>query len=107
MLASLFFSDYRRRVLGLLLLRPGTIYQVRELARLTGTSASTLHKELSKLIKGGVLLRQPEAFAGAINSLAQDAALRARLGRAGRAYAVANLDKEAILARFGKMLQEI
>ena len=58
MLASLIFSDYRRRVLSLLLLHPGTTYHVRELARLTGTSAGALHKELSKLTKGGVLCRQ-------------------------------------------------
>ena len=48
-LSSLLFSDYRRRVLGLLLLNPDTTYHVRELARLTGTSAGTLHKELTKL----------------------------------------------------------
>jgi predicted nucleotidyltransferase len=57
-LSSLLFSDYRRRVLGLLLLHPDTTYHVRELARLTGTSAGTLHKELTKLTKGGVLQRQ-------------------------------------------------
>ncbi len=58
MLSSLLFSDYRRRVLGLLLLHPDTSYHVRELARLTGTSAGTLHKELTKLTHGGVLRRQ-------------------------------------------------
>ncbi|HQW54205.1 MAG TPA: nucleotidyltransferase domain-containing protein [Acinetobacter sp.] len=58
MLSSLLFSDYRRRVLGLLLLHPDTAYHVRELARLTGTSAGTLHKELTKLTTGGVLRRQ-------------------------------------------------
>ncbi|HRB98359.1 MAG TPA: nucleotidyltransferase domain-containing protein [Nitrosomonas sp.] len=58
MLSSLLFSDYRRRVLGLLLLHPDTAYHVRELARLTGTSAGTLHKELTKLTAGGVLRRQ-------------------------------------------------
>ena len=58
MLSSLLFSDYRRRVLGLLLLHPDTTYHVRELARLTGTSAGTLHKELTKLTAGGVLQRQ-------------------------------------------------
>lgn len=58
MLSSLLFSDYRRRVLGLLLLHPDTTYHVRELARLTGTSAGTLHKELTKLTNGGVLRRQ-------------------------------------------------
>jgi len=57
-LSSLLFSDYRRRVLGLLLLHPDTTYHVRELARLTGTSAGTLHKELTKLTAGGVLRRQ-------------------------------------------------
>jgi len=57
-LSSLLFSDYRRRVLGLLLLHPDTSYHVRELARLTGTSAGTLHKELTKLTKAGVLRRQ-------------------------------------------------
>jgi predicted nucleotidyltransferase len=57
-LSSLLFSDYRRRVLGLLLLHPDTTYHVRELARLTGTSAGTLHKELTKLTQGGVLRRQ-------------------------------------------------
>lgn len=58
MLSSLLFSDYRRRVLGLLLLNPDTSYHVRELARLTGTSAGTLHKELTKLTAGGILRRQ-------------------------------------------------
>ena len=57
-LSSLLFSDYRRRVLGLLLLNPDTTYHVRELARLTGTSAGTLHKELTKLTTGGILRRQ-------------------------------------------------
>ena len=58
MSSSLLFSEYRRRVLGLLLLNPDTTYHVRELARLTGTSAGTLHKELTKLTHGGVLRRQ-------------------------------------------------
>lgn len=58
MLSSLLFGEYRRRVLGLLLLNPDATYHVRELARLTGTSAGTLHKELTKLTQGGVLRRQ-------------------------------------------------
>jgi len=58
LLSSLLFSDYRRRVLGLLLLHPDRSYHVRELARLTGTSAGTLHKELTKLTQGGVLRRE-------------------------------------------------
>ena len=55
MLSSLLFSEYRKRILGLLLLNPEASYHVRELARLTDTSAGTLHKELSKLTAGGIL----------------------------------------------------
>jgi predicted nucleotidyltransferase/DNA-binding HxlR family transcriptional regulator len=58
MLSALLFSEYRRRVLGLLLLNPDATYHVRELARLTGTSAGTLHKELTKLTQGGLLRRE-------------------------------------------------
>ncbi len=57
-LASLLFKDYRRRVLGLLLLHPDETYHVREIARLTGTVAGTLHKELNRLSEAGVLLKQ-------------------------------------------------
>ncbi len=55
LLADILFKEYRRRVLSLLLLRPGQSYHVREIARLTGTVPGTLHKELSKLAKAGVL----------------------------------------------------
>lgn len=55
MLSSLLFSEYRKRILGLLLLNPEVTYHVRELARLTNTAAGTLHKELSKLTAGGIL----------------------------------------------------
>ena len=54
-LIELLFKDYRRRVLGLLLLHPESAYHVREIARLTGTVAGTLHKELSKLAEVGLL----------------------------------------------------
>jgi predicted nucleotidyltransferase len=57
-LSSLLFSDYRRRVLGVLLLQPDAQYHVRELARQTGTSAGTLHKELSRLARAGILRRK-------------------------------------------------
>ena len=57
-LASLLFKDYRRRVLGLLLLHPDEKYHVREIARLTGTVAGTLHKELANLAKAGVLTKE-------------------------------------------------
>lgn len=57
-LAKLFFKDYRRRVLGLLLLHPDKRYHVREIARLTGTVAGTLHKELTRLAEAGVLVKE-------------------------------------------------
>jgi len=57
-LTELLFTEYRRRVLGLLLLHPDEAYHVREIARLTGTVAGTLHKELSKLADAGILLKQ-------------------------------------------------
>lgn len=55
---SILFSEYRRRVLGLLLLHPDIRYHVREIARLTNTTAGTLHRELSKLAKASVLIRE-------------------------------------------------
>lgn len=57
-LAEILFKDYRRRVLGLLLLHPDEKYHVREIARLTGTVAGTLHKELTRLANAGVLLKE-------------------------------------------------
>jgi predicted nucleotidyltransferase len=54
-LASVLFTDYRRRVLGLLLLHPEQRYYLREIARLTRTVPGTLTRELSKLVKAGVL----------------------------------------------------
>ncbi len=57
-LASVLFTDYRRRVLGLLLLHPDQRYHVREIARLTGTVTGTLSRELSKLAEAGLLLKE-------------------------------------------------
>lgn len=54
-IADLLFSDYRRRVLGLLLMQPEQAYHVREIARLTHTQPGTLHKELSRLAEVGIL----------------------------------------------------
>lgn len=59
-LADLLFKEYRRRVLGLLLLHPERAYHVREIARLTGTVAGTLHKELSKLADAGLLVKMAQ-----------------------------------------------
>lgn len=57
-LAAVLFTDYRRRVLGLLLLHPDRRYHLREIARLTGTVPGTLTRELAKLAEAGVLERQ-------------------------------------------------
>jgi predicted nucleotidyltransferase len=58
MLAALLFGNYRRRVLGLLLLHPEKTYHVREIARLTKTAPGTLHKELTRLAEAGLLSRE-------------------------------------------------
>lgn len=52
------FPEYRKRVLGLMLLHPHNHYHVREIARLTNTTAGSLHRELTKLAKAQVLLRE-------------------------------------------------
>jgi len=60
MLMDILFGAYRQRVLGTLLLHPDSSYHVRELARITGTTAGTLHKELARLAKTGLLLREKQ-----------------------------------------------
>lgn len=55
MLGNLLFSEYRRRVLGLLLLHPDEQYHLREIARLTATQPGTLGRELKKLVQAGIL----------------------------------------------------
>lgn len=57
-ITSFLFAEYRRRVLGLLLLHPEMRYHVREISRLTDTTAGTLHRELAKLAKAQVLIRE-------------------------------------------------
>jgi predicted nucleotidyltransferase len=54
----LFPGTYRRRVLGLMLLHPDRALHVREIARLTGTTAGTLNKELARLHKAQLLNRE-------------------------------------------------
>jgi predicted nucleotidyltransferase len=56
---DLLFTAYRRRVLGLLLLRPDDSLHVREISRLTGVPAGSLHRELRILADAGMLLREP------------------------------------------------
>ena len=57
-LASLLFPEYRRRVLGMLLLRPDEALHGRELARRTGLPAGTLTRELNRLAAVGLLKRE-------------------------------------------------
>ena len=57
-LASLLFPEYRRRVLGLLLLKPNEALHGREIARRTGLSAGTITRELGKLAEVGLLKRE-------------------------------------------------
>jgi len=57
--ASLLFGTHRHRVLSLLLLRPGEGFHVRRIARLTGVSAGSLHRELRQLAEAGLLRRSP------------------------------------------------
>lgn len=56
---ELLFNAYRRQVLALLLLRPEESLYVRELSRLTGVPAGSLHRELRALTQAGLLLREP------------------------------------------------
>lgn len=58
-LMDMLFGAYRRQALGLLLLRPEDSLHVREIARLTGVPAGSLHRELRALTKAGLLLREP------------------------------------------------
>ena len=54
-LSSVLFTEYRSRVLGLLLLHPERSYYLREIARLTATVPGTLKREMDKLLEVGLL----------------------------------------------------
>lgn len=80
-------------------------------SKLTGMLASgrpvvaTAHAgtEVARVVDGRGLVVPPEdatAFASAIATLADDAALRARCGAEARRYAEENLDQDAVLRRF-------
>ncbi len=58
-LASVLFSDYHRRLLGLLLLHPDRRYHVREIARLIRATPGAVARELTKLAEAGLLVREP------------------------------------------------
>lgn len=51
------FSAYRRKMLALLLLCPDEDFHVRELERLTGVPAGSLHRVLKALASAGLLTR--------------------------------------------------
>jgi predicted nucleotidyltransferase len=57
-LATILFPEYRRRILGLLLLRPDEALHGREIARRTGLPAGTITRELGKLAEVGLLKRE-------------------------------------------------
>jgi predicted nucleotidyltransferase len=55
---ELMFGAYRRKLLATLLLRPGERFHVRELGRMTGMSAGSIHRELKVMAESGLLLRE-------------------------------------------------
>ena len=57
-LSELLFPEYRRRVLGLLLLHPEEALHGREIARRTGLASGTLDRELARLAEAGLLKRE-------------------------------------------------
>jgi len=56
-LVEILFGAYRRQILALLLLRPDESFYVREIGRMTGVPAGSLHRELKLLSDAGLLLR--------------------------------------------------
>jgi len=59
-LVELLFGWYRRRILSLLLLHPEQSFYVREIGRLTGVPAGSLHREVRQLMEAGLLQRTVE-----------------------------------------------
>ena len=87
-------------------------------SKLTGMLASArpviatanLGTELAQVVQGCGLVvppEDPQALADAIFKLAADAALRKQLGKAGRAYAVQHMDREAVLKSFEAKLMTL
>ena len=54
------FKESRRKVLVLLLLHPAKSFHVREIARLTGTVAGTINRELRTLAEAELLIRETQ-----------------------------------------------
>ena len=59
-LSDVLFKESRRKVLALLLLHPARSFHVREIARLTGTVAGTINKELRTLAEAELLIRETQ-----------------------------------------------
>ena len=59
-LIDFIFSPYRRQMLGLLFLHPDERFHVRQLERLTGISAGSLHRELKAMAESGLLSRETQ-----------------------------------------------
>jgi len=57
-LSAVLFPEYRRRVLGLLLLAPDQALHGREIARRTGLPSGTVIRELNRLTDAGLLKRE-------------------------------------------------
>ncbi|HWS76020.1 MAG TPA: MarR family transcriptional regulator [Quisquiliibacterium sp.] len=57
-LSTLLLPEYRRRILGLLLLRPEEALHGREIARRTGLPAGSVARELQRLAAAGLLERE-------------------------------------------------
>lgn len=57
-ISEILFGAYRRKVLALLLLRPDEALHVREISRLAGVPAGSLHRELKLLAQAGLLSRE-------------------------------------------------
>jgi len=55
---ELMFGAYRRQLLATLLLRPDEKVHLRELGRMTGIPAGSIHRELKVLAESGLLLRE-------------------------------------------------
>jgi predicted nucleotidyltransferase len=56
-LVEILFGAYRRQILALLLLHPDESFYVREIGRMTGVPAGSLHRELRLLNDAGLLQR--------------------------------------------------
>jgi predicted nucleotidyltransferase len=54
---ELMFGAYRRKLLGLLLMRPDERYHVRELARMSEAPVGSIHRELKTMAEAGLLIR--------------------------------------------------